>query len=133
MMRRVLAIAALALALLADRRTAAQEAAPPVAPQALEVTAPEEPIRMRAEDAARLTARRAAREAAPATPASRGVSRTVTLDPPAVVNASPRFLFHDATDRSAAERTPLSLAERRANVEAYRQSLAPARRRARDR
>jgi hypothetical protein len=129
-LRRILALVALAGVFLRAHPTEAQEAAPAVAPQSVDLTAPEEPIRMRAGDAARLSARHAAPAAEPATPATGGVSRTVTLDPPAVVNGSRRFLFHDATDRSAAERTPLSLAERRANVEAYRQSLAPARRRA---
>ena len=133
MTHRVLVLLALVSVVAGGRSTGAQEAAPPLAPQSFEVDAPEEPIRMRAGDAARLSARHAAPAAEPAASAPRGVSRTVTLDPPAVVNGTPRFLFHDATDRSAADRAPLSLAERRANVEAYRQSLAPTRRRARPR
>lgn len=125
MSRRPLALLALAVALSGAPPSAAQEAAPPLTPQSVEVSAPEEPIRVRAEDAARLIEQNRAQAAAePATPAPASTSRTIALEPPAVVNGSRQFIFTDVTDRNETPRTPLPLAERRANVEAYRQSLA---------
>jgi hypothetical protein len=121
----------------------AQEMAPPVSvePQHLEASAPPAPAQMRAEDAALLLQQlRGAAEApapqvapqAPPAPAivpqvppaahgSGGVSRTISVEPPEVVNHSAQFLFHDVTDRAATV-PKLPLAERRAAVEAYRQS-----------
>jgi hypothetical protein len=133
MTARLLAAAALLGGLVAGHAHA-QQASPPVvtAPQTFDVGAPEEPIRMLTEDAVRFLGRRSdAGEPSPQPPSS-GESHTVLLDPPAVVNGTSHFLFRDVTARpTASERTPLPLSERRAAVEAYRQSLAKPRRAAR--
>lgn len=56
-----------------------------------------------------------------------GITRTVTIDPPPVVNPTNRFFFQDVTERtqSATGPTPrLTLEQRRAAVEAYRRTMA---------
>ena len=55
-----------------------------------------------------------------------GVSRTIRVESPPVVNSTPRFLFSDVTDRSPRPAVPdqqISMQRRIATVEAYRQSL----------
>ena len=65
----------------------------------------------------------------PATPPpSGGVSRTIRVSPPPVVNQSTLFRFRDRTDRTAPLPRSLSLPERRAAVEVLRQTAAAARR-----
>ncbi len=108
----------------------AQQPALPVAPvpQHLEAIVPDAPVRMRADDAARLRPAPPARAAA-AAPAVRsgGASRTIQLESPPVVNGSSQFQFRDQTERP--DRMTLPLPVRRAAVETYRQSLAKGKRR----
>jgi len=93
------------------------------APSSMEVGAPEAPVRMRAEDAQHLRSSIAtAPPVTPTTPVETGVTRTIELDPPPVVNRSSQFLFRDVTTRPPHD--VLSLDLRRAAVEAYRQSRA---------
>ena len=124
---RILVLVAVALA--AAGRAPAQQSAPAI-PERVVVTAPEAPLRMLPDDARRflgaLRAATPAPRALPAPPAT-GVSRTITLEPPAVANRSSEFLFRDVTERTVPETR--SLAERRATVEAYRQSIAASKRR----
>lgn len=125
-----------ALGLALSTQARAQDVAPPIAvePQRVEVSTPEAPAQMRAEDAQRL---REGLGLPPVPPAPRatqarqpqsvarpvgGTSRTILVESPSVVNRSPQFQFRDVTTRGATAPS-LSLAERRATVETYRQSL----------
>ncbi|MCK6556341.1 hypothetical protein L6Q96_17435 [Candidatus Binatia bacterium] len=53
-----------------------------------------------------------------------GISRTIEAETAPAVNASPLFRFRDVTERDGAGSAIVPRAERRAAVEAYRQSLA---------
>jgi len=130
--RRALLLAAL-LATVPARAPRAQEAAPvlPPVPEAVELAVPETPVRVPAAEAARLmerlTTEQAPPPAAPAAP-SAGVTETIVVDPPVVVNPTAQFIFQDATDRTAASRRVIPMAERRSVVEVLRQTLAASRR-----
>jgi hypothetical protein len=115
----------------------AQDVAPPVpvAPQRLEVSTPAAPVRMRAENAQRLveqlhgvtvapTAGATAQPERRGAPPGGGVSRTIAVKPPEMTNTSTHFQFRDVTERSEPHAAQFSLVQRRAAVEAYRQSLA---------
>lgn len=123
---RGLVLAVVALAVPAPARS--QETAPPI-PGRVEVAPPAQaPIRMLATEGRQLGAqlRRDAPAAAVATPVPRGgVSRTIVPERTPVENSTSQFVFHDATDRTADAETkvPLSMAARRAAVEAFRQGL----------
>jgi hypothetical protein len=124
---RILVLVAVALA--AAGRALAQQSAPAI-PERIVVTPPEAPLRMLPDDARRfLGALRAAAPAPPALPPppATGVSRTITVEPRAVANRSSEFLFRDVTERTVP--ATRSLAERRAAVEVYRQSIATSKRR----
>ena len=115
-----------------------QEVAPPIAvePHHIEISAPEAPMQMRAEDALHLlrelgipttaTAPQAAPAPPVAAPPSTGVSRAIHVEPAEVVNHSPQFKFKDVTERAESQSPTLSMTERHAAVEAYRQSLVKA-------
>jgi hypothetical protein len=105
----------------------AQETAPLVAPRQLEVTRPPVPAQMLAPDARALarrlgTAQPAAVPRAPR-PSGGGV-RTITVPRPRVANPTPSFVFRDVTDRTPKPAVQLSPEQRRAAVDAFRQSLA---------
>lgn len=116
--------------------TLAEDAAPPVQvlPQQIEVSSAVTPMDMRAEDADVLMEqiKTGSGQYAPAAPEaqqaqvlspSAGESRTIMVKPPEVVNSSPYFQFRDATERSKPDSSMPSMSERRATVDAYRQSL----------
>lgn len=119
-LRTILAAAALAFPLVAG----AQESAPRVDGPRVQVAVPDAPVIMRSDDAARLRSSVAppAPVAPPAAPVSSGVTRTITLATPPVVNRSSQFQFRDLTDRPP--RAVLPLAARKAAVEEYRRSIA---------
>jgi hypothetical protein len=145
---RVFRVFALAAALAFEAGSArSQQIAPPVQDMAspigaepvnLELSTPVAPMQMRAEDAQRLIERlgvpttapapAAAPQAVPAAHASNGVSRTISVEAPAVVNKSSQFVFKDVTEREKPASPKLTPAQRHAAVEAYRQSLATKRR-----
>ena len=128
--RRAVVVAVIWLLVVAPLGTRAQEVAPPVetTPERVELSTPGEPIRMLTEDARRLVERLQQGASVPAPePSSSGVSRTITLEPPAVVNGSAKFVFQDATPRAEEARVTIPFAERREAVEAYRRSLVRAR------
>jgi hypothetical protein len=113
--------------------TLAEDAAPPVQvlPQQIEVSSAVTPMDMRAEDADVLMEQiktgsgqyaPEAQQAQVLSP-SAGESRTIMVKPPEVVNSSPYFQFRDATERSKPDSSMRSMSERRATVDAYRQSL----------
>lgn len=126
----------LALCLIFGATAHAQQLAPPIAsePQSIEVSTPEAPAQLRAEDAQRLLEQLgiAPQTAVPAAPLpasgadaphSAGVSRTISVHSSPVVNTSPYFQFHDVTERADTVTPERSMAERQAAAEAYRQSL----------
>ena len=120
-------IGALLLAVALATWSRAQEAPPGAGvPARLRAFMPEAPAVLLEEDARRVL-ERAEPPATPAAPRAstpaRGMSRTITLDPPPVVNRSSQFLFRDLTERSATGGRVRSMEERRATVEALRQSL----------
>ena len=89
---------------------------------------------MRAEDADKLMQRIKAMpaglapdspkaESGTAVPPAAGISRTIKVQVPEVVNRSSDFQFRDATERSKSEPAVRPMSERRTAVEAYRQSL----------
>ena len=129
------AVVAIAVGLAVPRLTPAQETAPPVdtGPPRVQAAVPDAPVQMRSNDAARLRSAAVAPSAAPAPaappPSSGGVSRTITLETPPVVNRSSQFEFRDRTDRP--ERPVLPMAVRQAAVDAYRRSIAASRARGR--
>jgi hypothetical protein len=96
----------------------------PSAPAAIETAPPDAPIVLRQEDAEALLRSVQRRPQEPPPPAP-GVTREFTADvaPKPVVNPTSRFVFEDATERPALPVKPL--AERKAAVEALRQSLHP--------
>jgi hypothetical protein len=118
------AIGVLAIGLAASAR-AQQQAAPPVAPWQVELTPPSVPVQMLAPDARRLIERLGTAPAAvtPAPRASGGGSRTITLPHTPVENPTPEFLFQDVTDRTEKVAVEIPPEQRRAAVEAFRQSL----------
>ncbi|PIX83364.1 MAG: hypothetical protein COZ33_05835 [Nitrospirae bacterium CG_4_10_14_3_um_filter_70_108] len=103
----------------------------PVAPQRVEMTTPAAPVQMRAADAEALVhglhiapaAPAAAAPAAAEPQAAGGVTRTIHVAAPQVVNRSPYFQFRAVTQEGEGVTPERSMAERRASVEAYRQSL----------
>ena len=137
---RLLVVVAAAFGVSAAEPAASQQIAPPVQdvappvgvePVNLDLSTPAAPMQMRAEDAQRLleqlgvpvTAAGHA-PAPPAMPAGNGVSRTIPVEAPAVVNKSSQFVFRDVTEREEPAAPKLSAEQRHAAVEAYRQSLA---------
>lgn len=106
---------------------------PAPVPQRLEVSSAGTPIDMLAEEALRLMEASTGQSAVSAAPSpdqpapgplgSQGVSRTITVESPAVVNPTAHFLFRDLTDRGGVSLPGLSPVQRRAVVEFYRQSL----------
>lgn len=114
------ALAAAAIVLVTWRTGGAEDATP-----RLEVSTPRAPIRSLAGAAspALTEPRRSTPSAAAARPG--GVGRTIRVTQPPRANASRQFVFRDRTER-AAPAAPLPLAQRRAAVEAYRQSLVVA-------
>jgi len=124
------AVAVIWLLAVAPVATRAQQVAPPVqtTPERIELSTPGEPIRMLTEDAQHLVDRlgQGLAVSTPEPPAG-GVSRTIMLEAPPVVNGSAKFVFQDATPRAEEARTTIPLAERKQAVEAYRQTLVRAR------
>jgi hypothetical protein len=120
-------LAALLLAVALATASPAQDAPPGTGvPARLRAFIREAPTVLLEEDARRLGERAVppVPPAAPKAPApAGGVSRTITLDPPPVVNRSTRFQFRDVTERAASDGRVRSMEERRATVEALRQSL----------
>lgn len=128
----------LAAALVGPAFLRAEDAAPPVPlqPEQVQLSMPAAaPMDMRAEDADRLIQQMKAMPAGivPGSPKAGsgtaaqpagGVSRTIKVPVPEVVNRSTSFQFQDATERSKPEPAVRSMSERRAAVEAFRQSLA---------
>jgi len=113
---------------------AVQDVAPPIGvePVNLELSIPLAPMQMRAEDAQRLFEQLGVPDTAPApvvapaaaAPSSGGVSRTISVEAPQIVNRSSQFMFKDVTEREEPASPTLAPAQRHAAVEAYRQSLA---------
>lgn len=111
-----------------------QDVAPPIGvePVNLELSTSLAPMQMRAEDAQRLLEQLGVPATAPApvvapaaaAPSSAGVSRTISVEAPEIVNGSSPFMFKDVTARQEPASPTLAPAQRHAAVEAYRQSLA---------
>jgi hypothetical protein len=104
-----------------------QETAPALGPRQIEVNRPPVPAQMLAPDARALARRLGSAQAAAVPPAPRpsgGGVRTITLPRPPVANPTPSFVFHDVTDRTPKPAVQVSPEQRRAAVEAFRQSLA---------
>ena len=106
----------------------------PTTPQQMEVSSPPAPIEMMVEDAERLNQQmrnnsillqpQPRQPQLPAeVPSANGVSNTIKLDVPEVVNKTPYFNFRDITDRSGNNRAVRTMNERRSAVEQYRQSV----------
>jgi hypothetical protein len=122
--RRTTFVAAVAIGL-AARAWAQEASAPPLAPRQVEVTTPSVPVQMLAPDARRLLERLGSAPVATLPPArpSGGGSRTITLPHTPVANPTGEFLFRDVTDRTEKVAVVIPPEQRRAAVEAFRQSL----------
>lgn len=134
-MRRLVAWAVLACALpalpaLAQQATIADPV--PVEPQQIQIIEPAAPMTVLVEEielmleiARRQAGTGASLVARPEREASGGISRSIQIDLPTVVNHTPYFKFEDATDRQVpGPSTRATPEQRRSAVEAYRQSLA---------
>ena len=123
MMRRLTLLFVVALTLIAGRARPADEIGPamPSTPAAIEAVPPSVPFVVRQEDADVILGHAAPRSEAVRPPAPGDRTVTITLDPAPVVNETPLFVFVDQTDRP--ELHVRSMPERRAAVEALRQSL----------
>jgi hypothetical protein len=123
MMRRLTLLVVVALPLIAGRARPADEIGPamPSTPAAIEAVPQSVPFVVRQQDADRILGHAVPRSEAVRPPASGGRTIEITLDPAPVVNRTPQFVFVDQTDRL--EPHVRSMPERRAAIEAMRQSL----------
>lgn len=104
-----------------------------VKPYSQQVSTPDAPVKMSVEDARRLveylrgkrldSKAKGVDQQRAVSPPKAGISRTIRVEPPEVVNKSSKFRFHDVTDRSVPIQPRLTLEQRRKVVDMYRKSL----------